>query len=120
MQTLGMRTARLLLVLLTGSATFTAAAAGGGYAAEKAEPVPTGAELAERCADYRDQLEFTRAQLKARNLLGRWDFLVAEHRKREQFVAEHCPGGAGQDAAGDGDQAMRDAAGPHASRMRQS
>ena len=122
MRALGMRTARPLLMLpmlLTCCAAITASAASG-YAAEDAEPVPTGAELAERCAEYREDLAFTRAQLKARNVLGRWDFIVGEHRERERFVAEHCADAARSGSADDGDQAMLDAAVAHAPGLRQS
>lgn len=108
--------AGLLVALLTGAAAGPAAAASS-YDAEQAEPVPRGAELAERCAEYRDELAFTRAQLKERNLLGRWDFLVAAHRKREKFVAEHC-GETARDDAATGDQARHDAAHSPAARVR--
>jgi hypothetical protein len=82
---------------LLAASTAGAAAASGGHGDEAPEPVPTGAELAERCAEYREELEFTRAQLKARNVLGRWDFVKAEHRRREKFVDAHCDGEAGGD-----------------------
>lgn len=75
-----------------------------------AEPVPTGAELAARCSEYREQLTFTRAQLKARNFLGRSDLFRSEHRKREQFVAANC-GDSGHGARGaGGDHATHDGA----------
>jgi|AntRauTorckE6833_2_1112554.scaffolds.fasta_scaffold42901_1 hypothetical protein len=65
------------------------AASGGGHDAQP-EPAPTGEERVERCAEYREDLEFTRAQLRERTVLGRLDLLRSEHRKRERFVDAHC------------------------------
>lgn len=120
-----MQAARLLLALLIGSAAVAASAAGS-YADEAVEPVPTGAELVERCDQYREELAFTRAQLKARSVLGRWDFLASEHRKREKFVADHCDDAARHDAEtaaeahGDGDHAELGAAARRAPGARSS
>lgn len=67
-------------------------AAGGGGQDASPEPVPTGEQLAERCREYRQDLEFTRAQLRERNFLARLDLLRTAHRKRERFVDAHCEG----------------------------
>ena len=80
-------------LLVTGTAAF--AASGGGHGHEDAhEPVPTGAALAERCAEYAETLAFTREQLKRRTILGRWNFVKAEHRERERFYDSYCSGDA--------------------------
>ena len=77
----------MVLVALGGD---VAIAAGGTGHETSAEPVPTGEELVERCRDHREVLEFTRAQLQERNVLGRLDLLRREHRQRERFVDAHC------------------------------
>ena len=79
--------ALLLLVALGGD---VAIAAGGTEHESSSEPVPAGDELVEHCRDHREVLEFTRAQLRERNVLGRLDLLRSEHRKRERFVDAHC------------------------------
>jgi hypothetical protein len=76
-------------------------AASGGHDDRGAEhgargaPVPTGAALAERCAEYAETLAFTREQLKRRTFLGRSDLLRTVHRERERFLDAHCRGDAG-------------------------
>jgi hypothetical protein len=89
----------VLLAGLVALAGDMALAAGGTteHGAPK-EPVPTGEALAERCHDYREVLEFTRAQLRERNVLGRLDLLRSVHRKRERFVDAHCEGIGGHES----------------------
>ncbi|HSG88563.1 MAG TPA: hypothetical protein VLA56_05080 [Pseudomonadales bacterium] len=94
----------LLAALTAGGSGVVLAASDHGHEAH-AEPVPVGAELAERCEDYREDLEFTRAQLSRQNVLGRWDFVRTQHRKREKFVNEHCGGAASGDDGHGGDHA---------------
>ncbi|MDZ7825105.1 MAG: hypothetical protein U5R48_02560 [Gammaproteobacteria bacterium] len=79
--------ALMVLVALGGD---VAIAAGGTGHEASAEPVPTGEELVERCRDHREVLEFTRAQLRERTVLGRLNLLRREHRERERFVDAHC------------------------------
>lgn len=86
----GRACALVLLGLLVVPSAF--AASGGGHDDHDAEPVPTGAELAERCEAYAETLAFTREQLKRRNLLGRWNLLKSEHRERERFYDAYCRG----------------------------
>lgn len=64
----------VLLAGLLALGAGMAAAAGRSEHEGAQEPVPTGEELAERCHDHREVLEFTRAQL----------------RERERFVDAHC------------------------------
>lgn len=78
------------LCLLAGGAAFAASGGGHGGHDEHHEPVPTGAELAERCADYAETLAFTREQLKRRNILGRWNLFKSAHRERERFYDAYC------------------------------
>ena len=95
--------AALFAAALAGApfAAWAASSHGGGHHDEHAEPVPTGAALTERCAEYAEQLAFTREQLKRRNVLGRWNLVVSEHRKRERFHDRYC----GPDAASHGTDA---------------
>ena len=78
------------LVVLVALGGDVAVAAGDSEDESSAEPVPSGEQLVERCRDHREVLEFTRAQLRERNVLGRLDLLRSEHRKRERFVDAHC------------------------------
>jgi hypothetical protein len=82
--------ARMVLTLSLVLGIGAAHAAGGTGHEASAEPVPVGEELVERCRDHREVLEFTRAQLRERTVLGRLDLLRQEHRKRERFVDAHC------------------------------
>lgn len=100
-----MRNTAIALCLLLAAAPASRAASGGHDDHDAhAEPVPTGAELRERCERYAESLAFTREQLKRRTLLGRWNVLRSRHRERERFHEEHCRGemqarGDGQGAA---------------------
>ena len=89
------------LLLLATPAAF---AASGGHDdhGDAHEPVPTGAALAERCAEYAEALAFTREQLKRRNILGRWDFFKSAHRERERFHDAYCRGDGHAPAHGSG------------------
>lgn len=77
----------IALFLFAGPAAFAASGAGHD---DDHEPVPTGAELAERCAEYAETLAFTREQLKRRNILGRWNLFRSAHRERERFHDAYC------------------------------
>jgi hypothetical protein len=89
----GLRAAGASALLLAGAGAF--AASGGGHGHEEAhEEVPTGAALVERCEEYAETLAFTREQLKRRTILGRWNFVKAEHRQRERFYDSYCTGDA--------------------------
>ena len=85
----GLRVGLLAAVLLSAAGAGAASSAGHAHDAV-ADPVPTGAELTQRCEETARALSFTRDQLKRRTVLARWDFFRAEHRERERFHARWC------------------------------
>ena len=100
-------------LLLVGAAAHAASGGGHDDHGDHAKPVPTGAELVERCDAYRESLTFSRKQMRERNILGRWEFFRARHRERERFYADHCVDEATHAANAHGDEHHADTGAHH-------
>lgn len=103
-------TALLVAALAVGAPSW--ASSGHEDEAAMAEPVPTGHALVERCEKARRIVDFTHAQLKARNTFGRLDYVRAQYGSNQRFLAAHCgPDARGDDHGDDHGDDMHDA--PH-------